>query len=558
MRLLLAFFLLLSLPCFAQVGASNYARTTADGRGAVASVNPLATQAGLDAFANGGNAVDAALAIAFTLGVVDSHNSGIGGGCFVVVHLADGRILAIDGREMAPAKAQRDMFIRDGKADPALSKTGALAVGVPGSVAALFYLQQTAGKLKFADVLLPAADIAAKGFPVDTVFAKRLSGTADKMVAFKASADIFLSADGKPLAAGDILVQKDLAETYRRLAQQGPDFFYRGAFAKAVETWMKANGGIVTADDFANYQMVLRTPVRTQFQGYEVVGFPPPSSGGVMVAEILNILAQFELSKLSEADRYHLMIEAMKLAFADRAHWLGDPDFAKVPRGLVGTEYAKALAKRIAMDKAAVVEKYSVPPAATELLFGKHTTHIAAADKDGNWVAITTTLNTSFGSKVVVPGTGVLLNNQMDDFSAQPGVANAFGLLGAEANSVQGRKRPLSSMSPTLVLHEGKPILTLGAAGGPTIITQVLQTLVNTLSLELPLPEAMAAVRVHHQWQPDLVFIDDFAAPALTESLAKKGHQLKVWPPFGATQAIGWDGERLMPVTEPRLTSGKR
>lgn len=554
---LISFTLLLTF-CQSVLGkASDYARTTPDGNGAVASVNTIATDAGLAAFAAGGNAIDAAAAVAFTLGVVDSHNSGIGGGCFIIVHKADGTTLAIDGREMAPAAAYRDMFIRDGKAVGNLSKTGALAMGIPGSVAALDYLQKTSGKLTFWDVISPAAKIAEKGFPVDAVFAKRLSRSAQKMSAFPSTANIFLN-KGKAIKTGETLIQTDLAGTYKKLAQHGPDYFYSGDFAKAVEDWMLKNKGLIRAKDFKNYQLELRTPVVTTFKEFQIVGFPPPSSGGVLVAEILNMLENFELEKLSDAERYHLIIESMKLAFADRAHWLGDPDHVNVPKGLIDKGYAKGLVKSISLENASKVESFHVPPKAESELFGKHTTHIATADKAGNWVAITTTLNTSFGSKVVIPGTGVLMNNQMDDFSAQPGVANAYGLVGAEANSVQPSKRPLSSMSPTIVLKKGKPVLTTGAAGGPTIITQVLQVLVNKLMLDKNLEEAMSMVRVHHQWRPDRVYIDGFAPDQLTKDLTAKGHTLKVWPPFGATQAIALEDGKFVAITEPRLVSGNR
>ncbi len=536
----------------------QYARTTQNGDGVVASVHPLATKTGLDVFAKGGNAIDAALAVAFTLGVVDSHNSGIGGGCFIIARQSDGTIIAIDGREIAPAAATRDMYLREGKAVSDLSKTGALAIGVPGSIKALHYLQQSAGKLEFSDVILPAARIADRGVNVSDVMAKRLQYTAGHLKKFPESAKIFLDNNGRPWEAGQLLVQKDLAKTYRKLAKQGPDYFYKGEFASAVSDWMKDNGGIVTKKDFQQYQLLLRKPVKTKFNGYDIVGFPPPSSGGVHVAQILNIMDQFDLEKLSESERYHVLIEAMKLAFADRAHWLGDPAYAKVPRGLISREYAKTLAKKIALKKASDVDTYNVPPAAEKELFGKHTTHIATADKDGNWVAITTTLNTSFGSKVTIPGTGVLMNNQMDDFSAQPGVPNAFGLIGSEANAVAGGKRPLSSMSPTIVLFKNQPIMTVGAAGGPTIISQVVQAILNHLALGYPLEEALETVRVHHQWRPNMVFIDGFAEDALKTDLQKRGHFVKTWPAFGATQAISVKDNAFTAVTEPRLVDGNR
>lgn len=504
---------------------------------ALASVNPIATRAGLNAFASGGNAVDAALAMAFTLGVVDSHNSGIGGGCFILYRGPDGKVLAIDGREMAPALAHRDMYIKDGEYQRPLSKTGALAIGIPGSVAALDHLQKSLGRLNFSDVLLPAADIAEQGFTIDKVLAARMARTEDRLRKFPNTKSIYIPKDTL-LNAGDMLIQSDLANTYRQLAKKGPDYFYQGDFAKKVDAWMKQNDGLVRLDDFKQYHIKERDPIESTFNEFTVLGFPTPSSGGIHVAQILNILDEFDLGKLSEGERYHLIIEAMKLAFADRAHWLGDADFVDVPKGLITKDYARILAKKINLNQSTNVPSFSFPPNHQEDVFNKHTTHISAADAEGNWVAITTTLNTSFGSKVVIPGTGVLMNNQMDDFSAQPGKANAFGLVGAEANSIAPGKRPLSSMSPTIVLKNNEPVMTLGAAGGPTIISQVLQTIVNHLALKKPLKQAMESVRVHHQWKPDRVIIDGFASEELKSSLESKGHTLKSWPSFGATQAI--------------------
>jgi gamma-glutamyltranspeptidase / glutathione hydrolase len=533
--------------------AHAYARVTTDKQGAVASVNPIATQAGINAFAAGGNALDAALAVAFTLGVVDSHNSGIGGGCFILVRLADGRVLAIDGREMAPAAAHKDMFVRNGVVVSDLSKTGALASGVPGSVAALHQLQTLGGKLSFADVVAPAAVVAEQGFAVDLTLAKRLEGTRDRILQFPATAAIFLDDQQQPLKAGTQLRQRDLAESYRNLAKQGPDWFYKGEFAQKTAQWMKANGGVLTAADFANYHTVVRQPIQSQFYGYTIYGFPPPSSGGVHLAQMLNILQNFELPTLTETERTHLFAESMRLAFADRAEWLGDADFVPVPKGLIGKDYAQQLAKKIRLDVAAPSVSFGVPEDATSNLFDKHTTHIATADKEGNWVAITTTLNTSFGSKVVVPGTGVLLNNQMDDFAVQPGVPNAFGLIGEIANSVAPGKRPLSSMTPTFVAKDGQPVLTLGAAGGPTIINQVMQVLVRHLALEQSLDDALAGYRVHHQWQPNKLFVEDRVPLDVQQSLIAKGHELQSIGSFGGTQAIGLENGEFKPVTEPRV-----
>ena len=537
-----------------EVAQTNpYARVSKDGKTAIATVSPYASGIAMDVVARGGNAVDAAIAAAFTLGVVDGHNSGIGGGCFILVRLADGRIFAIDGREMAPAAAHRDMFLADGKANPELSRTGALAVGIPGSVMALHKLQQLGGALKFRELILPAAELAETGFPISASLAERLFATSKKIAQFPASAAIFLDKENKPLHAHAPLQQKDLGATYRAIAKQGPAYFYKGDFAKKTASWMKQNGGLITQKDFAHYQIKLREPVVSEFAGYTLYGFPPPSSGGTHVAQILNILEQFDVNKATPAERYHLIAEAMKFAFADRAHWLGDADFTKVPLSLTDKRYAKIIAQKISLEKTTANINHGNPDTDIEALMNKHTTHIAAADLAGNWVAITSTVNTSFGSKVVIPGTGVMLNNQMDDFSAQVGAANAFGLVGSAANAVQAGKRPLSSMSPTLVFKNGVPVMTLGAAGGPTIISQVVQTLLYTLSDGMPAEQAMKQPRIHQQWNPNVLFVEAAMPENVQQSLKQKGHELKIWPTMGAAQAIQLIDGKLVPVAEPRV-----
>ena len=538
--------------------ARHYATTDSQQQGAVATVHPLATQAGIAALERGGNAIDAAVAAALTLGVVDSHNSGIGGGNFAVVHYADGRLEAIDGREMAPAAAHRDMYLRDGKADGSLSKTGALAIGVPGSLAVYDYLLKSAGKLSLKQLILPAARLAEQGAPLAPVSQQRIARVADSMGQFPATAAIFLDAEGKPWPVGHHLIQKDLANTYRQIASKGIDHFYKGEYAKKLAAWMQANGGILRYQDFANYQLRLRQPVLSDYRGYQIVGFPPPSSGGVHVAQILNILENFDIATLAAADRYHLLAEAMRRAFADRAHFLGDPDFVNVPKGLIDPQYAKQLAEQIDLAGVDKTVEHGQPPAADSDFFGKHTTHISAADQWGNWVSITTTINTTFGSKVVVPGTGVVLNNQMDDFSIQPGVPNAFGLLGKEANSVQPGKRPLSSMSPTIVVKDGKPIIAIGAAGGPTIITQVVQGLVNMIDLGMPVQQALATPRIHQQWRPLRTFVEEALADPVKQSLVQRGHDLQLRPTMGASQAIRQVGEVFEAAAEPRIIEKNR
>jgi gamma-glutamyltranspeptidase/glutathione hydrolase len=524
-------------------------------RGIVSSTHPLATEAGLAVLRNGGNAIDAAVAVGLTLGVVDGHNSGIGGGCFMLIRRADGRIVALDGREMAPAAATRDMYLRNGKADTALSQTGALASGVPGALATYAQAIREYGKKPLAELITPAAQIADDGFQLNGIYGRKIKGAAAALRQFDSTREIFFKPDGQPLAEGDLLRQKDLARSYRAIAKEGADWFYRGAYATAVDAWMRQNKGTLTATDFRNYVVKTRTPISTTYRGYTLYGMGPPSSGGVHVAQILNLLEGFDLAEMKEPGlRQHVLAEAMKIAFADRAHWLGDPDFADVPRGLLDKGYAKRLAKGIRLDRATKVAGHGTPPDADPRFFEKHTTHFSVADAEGNWVACTQTINTAFGSKVIVPGTGILLNNEMDDFSVEPGVPNHFKLIGAEANAIAPGKRPLSSMSPTLVLKDGQPVLALGAAGGPTIITQVVLALVSVLDLKQPLDAALAQPRIHQQWVPDEVRVEKALPAELRAALIKRGHTLAEEPTFGVSHIVGRspDGKSFVGAADPR------
>ncbi len=527
--------------------------TYSSNKGAVATVNALSTQAAAKQLENGGNAIDAAIAAALTLGIVDSYNSGIGGGLFALVHWADGSIEAVDGREMAPSRAHRDMYIKDGKVSAQLSRTGALAVGVPGSVAAFEYLSKKGGQKPVGGLYTTAAALAEQGFPVSVEYFNRLKRSAKSIALFPESAAIFLDQNNQPWLPGHQLQQKDLGKTYRQLAKHGAHYFYKGEFAKKIDDWMKANDGLINSSDMANYQLKFRQPLVSHFYDHTIYGFPPPSSGGVHVAQLLNMVEQLDLKQKGVNARNHLLAESMKLAFADRAYWLGDPDFVKVPKGLIDRKYTNTLAALIDTDKVSSVSAHHTPADATDNWFNKHTTHIAVADKQGNWIAITTTLNTSFGSKVVIPGTGVLLNNQMDDFSARPGVPNNYGLVGSEANSIQAGKRPLSSMSPTLVMKDDKPVMTLGAAGGPMIITQVTQGIINHLLLEQTLYESLASPRIHQQWLPDILFHDKKLPVAQQQELTKKGHKLKQLRFEGSTNAISLRTGKFEAVSEPRL-----
>jgi gamma-glutamyltranspeptidase/glutathione hydrolase len=547
----------LAVALWVALGGLDLHGASAGGRqGIAATVHPLATEAAVQALRDGGNAIDAAVAAALTLGVVDGFNSGIGGGCFMLIRLADGTVVAIDGREKAPAAATRDMFLRDGKADPQLSQTGPLAIGIPGALAAYDHALRNYGRRSLRTHLLAAAKIADDGFPVSRTYAQRLASAAKELRQFEASRAVFLKSNGTVPVLGELLRQTDLAASYREIAGQGIAWFYQGRFAELTEQWMKSNRGLANAGDFKGYQIKLREPLRTTYRGYDVVGFPPPSSGGVHVAQILNILERFDLKKLGpdSADFVHVVVEAMKLAFADRAYWLGDPDFGPVPRGLVSKDYAAKLAKRIDPRKASAVPTHDTPERAGVDLFGKHTTHFSTADADGNWVACTATINTTFGSKVVIPGTGIVMNNQMDDFSIHPGVANAFGLIGAEANSIAPGKRPLSSMSPTVVLKEGKPILSVGAAGGPTIISQTVLAIVHTIDFGMPIDKALAQPRFHHQWQPDELRVEKAIVEGVRAELIRRGHNVRAVEMMGAAQGVAADltAKSFLGVSDPR------
>lgn len=541
------------------VGATTITATAHAGKQyAVATVHPVATDAAAEVLREGGNAVDAAICAALTLSVVDNHNSGIGGGCLILVHKPNGSVLAIDGREMAPAAAHPDMYLRDGVAVPALSQNGPLAVGTPGALAAYAELLKDCGTMPLARLLKPGTESAENGFVVNRSYAGNLNRTAARLREVPGAGEGLLHADGTPYAEGETLKQPDLAATYRGIAEHGTDWFYRGPFAERVGAWMQSNGGILTAADFAAYEVKRREAIRSSYRKHTVLGFPPPSSGGVHVAQMLNMLEQYDLAALMR-DRpnigIHLIAEVMKLAFADRAHWLGDADFVKVPRGLTSTDYAKSLAAKISLDKATAVPAHGNPPNWTQDVFGRHTTHIATADAAGYWVSITATVNTSFGSKVIVPGTGVVLNNEMDDFSIQPGVPNAFGLVGAANNAVAPGKRPLSSMSPTIVLNEsGQPLMSVGAAGGPKIISQVLRAILSIIDQKMTPAEALAQKRFHHQWRPDSLMVEKGTPEATIDALRNLGHTVDYLPSAALVQVIKRDtnGE-FTAVHDPRV-----
>jgi len=508
---------------------------------AVATVHRLASQAAMDVMQAGGNAIDGAVAASFMLSVVDGHNSGIGGGCFALIRTADGRLHAIDGREEAPAAATADMYIRDGKADGRLSQTGPLAVGVPGQVAALEMLSQRLGMLAWEKLVEPAVNVAQEGFVLGRL-ANIIRKNAGQLSMFSESKRILMPGD-RLLSGTDTLRQPDLARTLNGIAKNGSDYFYNGPVAKLISDHLLQTGGILTTKDLAAYRAKVRQPIVTGYRGLGVVGFPPPSSGGIHLAQMLGMLSGFDVKAIfaeSNSQGLHLLLEVMKRAMADRAFWLGDADYAKVPKGLLDPEYLDQLASSIVLDRSAKVEQHGMPPGAESQFFGdKHTTHLTTADAQGNVVALTQTVNTSFGSKFIAKGTGVVLNNQMDDFSIAPGVKNAFGLVGGQANAIAPGKRPLSSMSPTIVLSKtGQPVLTCGAAGGPKIITSTLQNVIRVLDLGQSIEQAIGSPRVHHQWSPDEAVCEKTVKQEDVAQLKSLGHQVSMINTAAVAQGI--------------------
>ncbi|MBB4304339.1 gamma-glutamyltranspeptidase/glutathione hydrolase [Rhodobium orientis] len=530
--------------------------------GMVASQEERASRIGLEILQKGGNAVDAAVAVGFALAVTLPRAGNLGGGGFMIVHLAPkdgqgtGKTVAIDYREMAPEAAFRDMFLdKDGNADSDKSRYSGLAVGVPGTVAGLAHAQKTYGSGKFtlAELIAPAEALARDGMAVSDDLAWSLGLAMLRLKKDPDAARIFYKPSGAPYGVGDTLVQKDLADSLALIADKGPDGFYKGPVAAAIARAVSEAGGAMTEDDLAAYEVKEREPVRGTYRGFDVVSMPPPSSGGVHIVQILNILEGFPLaaSGFGSAETMHEMAEAMKLAYADRSEFLGDPDHVAVPvKALTATAYADALRKTIDKDRARpAVEIKPGDPAPYE---SAETTHFSVVDADGNAVANTYTLNFSYGVGIVAPGTGILLNNELDDFSAKPGIANAYGLIGGEANAVAPRKRPLSSMSPTMVFRDGTLVLVTGSPGGSRIITTVLQIVLNVVDHGMNIAEATLAPRMHHQWLPDELRVEEGFSPDTLRLLAERGHDVVTKTTMGSTQSIRVRPGMLTGASDPR------
>ena len=524
--------------------------------GMVASVDAMATQVGVEILKQGGNAVDAAIAVGFALAVTHPQAGNLGGGGFMLLRTASGRTAAIDFREMAPARASRDMFLdKQGNADSKLSLTSHLASGTPGTVAGFALAAQKYGTLPLRTLLAPAIRLARDGIIVNDALADDLATYGkENLINYATSRAIFYKADGKPYQKGDRLVQKNLARSLQLIAQQGADAFYKGRIADEIAGEMAQHGGLIGKADLAAYRAVERKPVSGTYRGYEVFSMPPPSSGGIHIVQILNILENFDLAKwgFGSADAMQVMAEAEKYAYADRSEYLGDPDFVKVPQqALTSKAYAKTLAQQIDVNKARPSSE--IKPGKLAPYESNQTTHFSVVDKDGNAVAVTYTLNTYFGSGIVAGQSGILMNNEMDDFSAKPGTPNVYGLVGGEANAVQPAKRPLSSMSPTIVAKDGKTWLVTGSPGGSRIITTVLQMVVNSIDFGMNVAEATNAPRFHHQWLPDQLRVEKGFSPDTLRLLETKGQHVKVMPAMGSTQSImiGPDGMRYG-ASDPR------
>jgi gamma-glutamyltranspeptidase/glutathione hydrolase len=526
--------------------------------GALATEAPLATTLGREIFDRGGNAFDVAVAVGFVLAVVYPEAGNIGGGGFAVVRDGrSGQIRALDFRERAPSGAFETMYLdADSAVVPERSTYGAAAAGVPGTVAGLYELWKSHGSLPWADLVRLAADLADTGFVVDAYLAESLAENAEKLAGFEETTMIFMP-EGRPLQAAERLVQKDLAATLYAIASEGPDGFYQGPVAEKIEACMQARGGLITREDLAGYRAVWRTPVVFEFDSVMVYSMPPPSSGGIVLGQILKILEPFDFSRFSsESPEFmHLFCEASRLAFADRSVHLGDPDFCEIRSALLDEAYLAGRRSRIDPDHAGSSEQVQPgEPGRPGEAESPNTTHFSVCDRAGNMVAITTTLNSDFGCKLVVAGAGFVLNNEMDDFSIKPGHPNLYGLVGGEANKIEPGKRMLSSMSPTLVLRDGRPYLILGSRGGSKIITTVAQAILNYTRFDLGLNETVSHPRFHHQWLPDEIALEENRfGVGIKQALSGYGHNIRERSAYGGLQMIQIDRDGLMAAAaDPR------
>jgi gamma-glutamyltranspeptidase/glutathione hydrolase len=519
---------------------------------------PIASEVGARILRNGGNAIDAAIAVGFALAVTYPEAGNIGGGGFMLVRLAGGECRCVDYREKAPAGASRDMYLDvKGEVIPGLSTIGHLSAGVPGTVAGLYLAHRTYGTLPWSDLIEPAAGLARNGFPVSERLAVAFERLEPHLDDYPGLA-VFTGPDGSCLAPGDTLIQADLARTLERIASGGPEEFYEGETAELILMEMERGGGLMDLEDLSAYEAVMREPVRGNYRGFEILSSPPPSSGGIVLLEILNIVEGYPLAEygfLSE-DAVHVVVEAEKRAYRDRAYHLGDSDHVNINiTKYISKEYAERLRSNItwrATDPADLSAPHQMVPESDE------TTHYSIVDGDGNVVSVTTTLNGVFGSKVVVDGAGFLMNNEMDDFSVKPGVPNMYDLIGSDSNAIAPGKRMLSSMSPTIVLSGGKPFIVLGSPGGGKIITTVAQIIMNVIDFGMSVAEAVDAPRFHHQWMPDKIEFEEGAyRRELVDALGKRGQRCVLRSKeIGEAQVI-WVEDSLMCGVADRRGEGR-
>lgn len=527
MKSIISFVLILFL---SQSAFSQSRSTQSYENGLVVSAEVYASEVGNQILRQGGNAVDAAVAVQFALAVTLPRAGNIGGGGFMVIRLNDGTTTTLDFREKAPSRSTRDMYIKDGEFQQELSWEGILASGVPGTVDGMVKANQRYGRLPLEVVLQPAIELANSGYYLSYTQARELNSRVKTFNKYSGSKKYFTKNNGEPYREGDLFVQKDLGSVLEQIALYGRDGFYSGKVADAIVQEMESQGGIMSHQDLRNYESKWREPVITKFQGYELAIMPPPSSGSIAVAQILDMIDDYSLVDIghNSADYVHILAEAMRRAFADRSYYLGDPDFYDVPKSdLLDPKYNHSRMIGFSMDTVTYSSTLSHGEFSNNYE-SDETTHFSVVDKDGNAVAVTTTLNGSFGSHVAVNGAGFLLNNEMDDFSAQPGKPNAYGLIGGEANAIEPGKRMLSSMTPVIASKDGKVRMVLGAAGGPRIITATLQSFLNMAVFKMNPQEAIAANRIHHQWFPDMLYYENYGlSPDTIRLLKAKGHAMR-------------------------------
>ena len=530
-----------------------------DNQGMVVSQRKIASEVGAQILKEGGNAVDAAVATGLALAVVLPRAGNLGGGGFMIIHLKEeDRNIAIDYREKAPSGAFRDLFLdENGNYDKKKAQFSLLSAGVPGSVAGFHHALMNYGTLSWEEVLKPAIRLAEEGFEIphdlaNTLASKRYRA---RLSSNKAAAKVFYKEDKSLYKAGEILVQNDLANTLRQLSEFGPDAFYKGEIAKLIVKEMERNGGLITLEDLSNYQIAERKPLNGQYKDYKIVSMPPSSSGGTHLIQMLNMLEEFPITEMGfgSAESIHILAEVMKRAYADRSKYLGDTDFYKVPSSLTSKDYAKSLNAFISKDKITPSDEISAGnPFPYE---SPDTTHFSVMDSFGNAVSNTYTLNFSYGSGMMIPGTGMLINNEMDDFSSKPGTPNGYGLLGSEANAIEGNKRPLSSMTPTIIFKNDEPYMVFGSPGGSRIITTVLQVALNVMDHDMNIAQAVHSPRIHHQWLPEILMIESGFGPDTERLLTEKGYKLYPSSTMGSVQAIMKEGDYFYGSADPRRPS---